>query len=358
MMLPYYIAIWGEFELGTAIRVIAPFLILLSACGEKDEGVAAYVKEAPGSATDAAAVASAAASAPQSKFAFNEAMYPSDPQADGSEATKARAEIAAQRAATAAGQAADAAKGQPAAQSAAKIAYAYDFGFQVAAAKMPALQRSHAALCEKLGNQQCHVLQMNQSGSDSDFATGQLVLEVAAAQAKAFGNDLDKLAQELGGKQITSAVSGEDLSKQIVDTEARLRARLLLRDRLMSLLANHNGSVAELIEAERGVADVNQEIDEAQSELKNMIGRIDFSRVTIDYESDSRAGPGFLYPLRTILGSLASILGWVIAVLIAVSVSLVPIIAFVLGWRWTWRKGRALLQRLFAKHAEPAAPEG
>lgn len=338
-----------------AIRACAPILVLLSACSSEKAEEAHYDKPARSIAIDAAAAASDAAAAapgaPQAKFGFNEPMYPSSPLGDGPYATKARAENAAQSAATAAGQAADAAKGQPSAQFAAKIAYAYNFGFRVTAAKMPALQRSHAGLCEKLGSQNCHVLQMNQSGDGNGYATGQLVLEVAASQAKAFGNDLDKLAQGLDGKQITSAVSGEDLSKQIVDTGARLRARILLRDRLMSLLASHNGSVAELIEAERGVADVNQEIDEAQSELKELNGRVEFSRMKIDYESDTRSGEGFLSPITNALRNLGTILGWVIAVLIVLTISLVPIMAFVLGWRWAWRKGRALLQRLLAKSA-------
>lgn len=339
-----------------SVRIVLPLLALLSACGERAEDASVAAAAAEGEAHQASG-SDAGGTAPQGKFGFNEAIRPSAPSGDGPDAAKARAENAALQAAGAAKDAAEAAKAQPTAPKAARIAYAYNFGFRVSAAKMPELQRSHAAMCQKLGSQNCHVLQMNQSGSDNDYATGQLVLEVAAPQVQAFGSDLDKLAQALGGKQITSAVSGEDLSRQIVDTEARLRARLLLRDRLMGLLASHKGSVSELIEAERGVADVNQEIDQTQSELKDMIGRIDFSRVTIDYESDSRAGPGFFYPLRTILGSLASILGWVIAVLIAVSVSLVPIIAFVLVWRWIWRKGRALLQRLFSKAAAPAAPE-
>ncbi|MFM6829184.1 MAG: DUF4349 domain-containing protein, partial [Novosphingobium sp.] len=38
-----------------------------------------------------------------------------------------------------------------------------------------------------------------------------------------------------GGKEVASSISGEDLSKAIVDTEARLRARTLLRDRLMEV---------------------------------------------------------------------------------------------------------------------------
>lgn len=222
---------------------------------------------------------------------------------------------------------------------------------------MSDLQRKHAQLCEKMGPQTCRVMQMSNSGNEGDYAYGELELEVAAPQAKAFGGELAKVAEAVGGKQTSNAVSGEDLSKQIIDTEARLQARLLLRDRLMGLLARHNGSVAELIEAERGVADVNEEIDESKRMLKEMNGRIEYSTVKINYQSISRTGAGFVEPIFAVLGSLGSILGWLIAILIVITIALVPITLFVLAWRWAWRRGKALVQRVSSRVAA-ADPEG
>ncbi len=226
-----------------------------------------------------------------------------------------------------------------------RIAYTYSFGFRIPAESLPKLQSSHADLCKKMGPQSCRVMEMSQSETDDGFSNGELLLEVAAPQAPGFGAQLEKIAQGLDGRQISSAVSGEDLSKQIVDTEAKLRARVLLRDRLMELLATRKGTVAELIQAERGVAEVNQEIDEAQSWLKELQGRVEFSKVTIEYESENRSGSSFLSPIKAVLGSLGMIFGGVIAALIALTVALVPISLFVVGVRWLWRRGRRLLQR-------------
>ena len=219
-----------------------------------------------------------------------------------------------------------------------KIAYVYEYGFRVPADTIPELQRKHADLCEKQGPQQCRILDMRQSGGEGDYASGSLALAVAAPRARAFGGELARLAGEAGGEEISSAISGEDLSKQIVDTQARLRARTVLRDRLMEVLASRKGTVAELVEAERGVAQVNEEIDQAQSWLAEMQGRVDLSRVNISYESGIRSGGGFLEPIRVAIGSIGTILGTVIAAIIVLLTILGPLGLFGWGCRTLFRR--------------------
>ena len=336
-----------------AIWTVLPALALLGACGKRMD----QAEQKPDLRSD---VGEVTADAPQNKFGFAEAVV-ERPQLlpDGKADARKAAQDAAATTAQDAKATASASASQPAPQLAVtgpKIAYAYSFGFTIPATAMSALQRKHAQLCEKMGPQSCRVMQMSNSGDRGDYAYGELELEVAAPQAKAFGGELAKAADDLGGKQTSNAVSGEDLSKQIIDTEARLQARLLLRNRLMGLLARHDGSVAELIEAERGVADVNEEIDEAQRMLKEMNGRIEYSTVKINYQSQSRSGAGFLEPIFAVLGSLGLILGWLIAGLIVITISLVPITLFVMVWRWAWRRGKALVQRV-SNRAATTDPE-
>ncbi|MEY4720903.1 MAG: hypothetical protein RIQ46_628, partial [Pseudomonadota bacterium] len=100
--------------------------------------------------------------------------------------------------------------------------------------------------------------------------------------------------------------------------------------------------VAELVEAERGVAQVNEEIDQARSWLEEMKGRIDFSRVNLSYASGSPAGGGFLAPIRDVVGNLGAILGYLIAMLIVLVTLAVPLGLFGLAVHkgWLWLKGR------------------
>ncbi|MEP2737137.1 MAG: DUF4349 domain-containing protein [Erythrobacter sp.] len=220
------------------------------------------------------------------------------------------------------------------ATSAPQIAYVYDYGFRIEADEIAELAQSHVDLCEKLGPKDCRVISLRQSGSEGSYGSGELELAVASSKARAFGEDLGEAAEGLGGEQINVAISGEDLSKQIVDTEARLRARTLLRDRLMEVLRSRRGTVAELVEAERGVAQVNEEIDQSRSWLNEMRGRVAFSRVSIDYNSSSRTGDSFSRPIVEAFQSIGTVLGTTIGILIYALTVLIPIALLVFGLRW------------------------
>lgn len=295
-------------------------------------------------------VSAVSQAAPQNKFGLRESLSPeaSVPAfVGGGSPNQAPADPAASAASGAAAVAADAAdSGAPAklarppiATGQPKIAYVYSYGYQLGADQIPTLQRRHADYCEKQGVQVCRILSLNQSGEEGDYAQGTLELAVAAPRARGFGAELAKQVEAAGGKEVMSAIEGEDLSKQIVDTEARLRARTVLRDRLMEVLATRRGTVAELIEAERGVADVNEEIDEARSWLNEMSSRVEFSRVSIRYGADSDASApaasgGFLAPIRAALGSVGTILGNTLGGLIVFITALAPF--GLLGWG-AWR---------------------
>lgn len=211
-----------------------------------------------------------------------------------------------------------------------QIAYSYQYGYRLPASEIPTAQQAHVALCEQKGPEMCRVLNMSNSGGEGDYATGRLHLEVAAAQAAKFGEQLAESIDKNGGNQISSSIAGEDLSKQIVDTEARLRSRVLLSQRLTELLATRKGTVAELVEAERAVTQVNEEIDRARSWLAEMRGRVAFSKIEISYQSGSPGSGGFSKPIREAFGGIASALGNSVAMLIMFIALLLPWV-FVFG---------------------------
>lgn len=225
-----------------------------------------------------------------------------------------------------------------------QIAYLYSYGYRLAGSKIPALQQRHADLCESKGPMVCRIISMDQSGSEGDFSSGTLRLAVASSEARAFGKQLATIAKGSEGEQVSATISGEDLSKQIVDTEARLRARTVLRDRLMEVLATRRGTVTELVEAERGVAQVNEEIDQARSWLSEMKSRVAFSRLDIAYTADqpstvSDSGGGFMKPVRGALGAIGAILGTITAALILALTVAGPFLLAAFGVN-RWRRRR------------------
>src|SRR5690606_11134717 len=116
------------------------------------------------------------------------------------------------------------------------------------------------------------------------------------------------------------------------DAGARLRRRIVLRDRLMEVLRKQTGKIEDLVQAERQVATVNEEIDRAQSWLREQQGRVAFSRMTLTYES-ATPGASILRPVEGALGALGTIFGGLAAVLIVLGSLAIPLLAGALGIR-------------------------
>lgn len=214
----------------------------------------------------------------------------------------------------------------PAATNLPKLAYQYGFEYSLPAQDMSGLMRRHANICEQQGPTSCQILGMDLSGEIEDGnRSGVLQLAVATRHARAVGALLEDEANDADAEQLSANISTDELSKQLVDTQARIETRTALRDRLMQVLKTRKGSVQELVEAERGVAQVNEEIDQARSWLNEMKGRVAFSKVDIRYQSAEAIGSDFLDPIKGSVSSLGSILGVMAAALILILTVVLPI---------------------------------
>ena len=296
--------------------------LALAACGQSDEQ--AYAER-----VTAVDVAAPAEDAPQNEFGFMEAMEegPSlsnivapPPPPPPARATRASSD-----------ETVPSPTSSPLPVGMPQVAYSYSYGFGVPANLIRPMQEKHADMCEAKGPQVCRIVSMNSGESEGDYAYGSLQIAIASGEARTFGKALTATSEGMKGELVSSSIQGEDLSKRIVDTEARLRARTVLRDRLMEVLRNRKGTVAELVEAERGVAQVNEEIDQARSWLNEMRGRVAYSTMTLEYEAGTPSEGGFVDPIRSAWGSLASIFGNLIALLMIVGLVILPLGLFVWG---------------------------
>ncbi|WP_165799668.1 DUF4349 domain-containing protein [Sphingomonas oleivorans] len=232
----------------------------------------------------------------------------------------------------------DASAATPIKVSIPQIAYTYQYAFRLPAAAIAPAQDRHIALCDQLGPERCRVLNMERAISES--ASGSLTLMVRAGLARSFGRALSAATVQAGGRQTDSSIQAEDLSKQIVDTEARLRAKQALADRLIGLLKTRSGPVADLVAAERAVADVQEEIDAARSWLAEARGRLAMSTFELSYASDGPLGSGFLEPLRRSLGTMTSLFSQSLSFLILLLAAILP---------WALTGGTALLAWRFIR---------
>jgi hypothetical protein len=164
-----------------------------------------------------------------------------------------------------------------------RIVYSYGYSFRLDGDRIAAVQERHLAACRRLGPALCRVTAM-QRGETSDGAGGaNLKLQVAASVAEAFGRDLIAIASDGGAENVDRSIAAEDLSRQMIDSEARIRTREVLIQRLTVLLQTRSGNIAQAVEAERAINTAQEELEAARAALADMRGRVAMSAVEISY---------------------------------------------------------------------------
>ncbi|CAO1654994.1 DUF4349 domain-containing protein [Parasphingorhabdus sp. NYA22] len=317
----------------------------LSACSDGDEYSAEY-EAAEYTASDASAAA------PKNEFGFMEAME----TRSADEIARDTAKDHVQSGLDGPAEAMDgAANENDIPISSPQIAYSYEFGYRISAGQISTVQKQHSSYCEKQGPSVCRVINLRRSGDEANYAYAMLHLEVAAPKAKSFGTGLTAIVEDAGGYEASTAIEGEDLSKQIIDTEARLRSRELLSKRLTELLRTRNGSVEELVKAERAVTEVNEEIDKARSWLAEMRGRIAFSKVIVNYESNAPGAGSFTAPIRSAWNNISSMLGSSIGALMRVLTVTLPWILVLWLGIYLRRRFKAPDRTFWGRRTEVAA---
>ncbi len=229
------------------------------------------------------------------------------------------------------------------------LAYSYGYGLQASPKGVRTLIAKHEAACTKAGPALCQVTGSSVSERGQDQLSAELTLRAAPPWLSQFREGLSADAKDAGGRVVRSEVSTEDLSRQIVDTEAMLRAKITLRDRLQALLASRPGKLADLVELERELSKVQGELDAAQSELAMMRQRVATSDVTISYESGGVLAPQDVWsPIGKAFSDFLRILAATIALLINVIAWTLPwlLLGGLLIWalrkrlKWPWRRNQ------------------
>lgn len=168
------------------------------------------------------------------------------------------------------------------------IAYSHGIGLRLPFAKVEALLEVHTAACRAAGPATCIIINSwtNRNAEDSISAT--LSLKATPAWIEGFLGGVDKVVETAGGEITSRSTTAQDLTRQIIDTEARLKALAALRQRLESLLATRAAGLQDLLATERELARVNGEFDSLTTTIRSLRLRVAMSDLTINYETRER----------------------------------------------------------------------
>lgn len=245
----------------------------------------------------------------------------------------------------------------PAAVQAASIAYVYRYGLELPVDRAPALMSRHEQACIAAGPAVCQVIGSESSRYGRDELTAQLEIRATPAFLTGFRARLAGDAEAAGGRVAMAATDSEDLTRALVDTEARLRALTTLRDRLQQLLATRSGPLEQLLATERELARVQGELDASRSTLEVMRTRVATSRLIITYTAQGQLAPDSAFrPVTEALDNALAVFMSVIGALILFLAGVLPLLIVVVPLAWLglrWRR-RIRAERLAAKRAREA----
>ncbi len=247
------------------------------------------------------------------------------------------------------------------------IAYTYNYGFKVPPAKMEGLLTAHKAACERAGPQKCYVVNSSISGIGQESSYGQLTVRGAPDWVKTFQTGMADSLKPFDADLDSNNDSAEDLTVQIVDSEARLKSMKTMRDRLQELLRDRPGRLSDLLEIEREFARVQADIDSHESVLAALKLRVAMSVMTLNYQPKYGAvsesiwrplGDAFGNFVPNMASTLAGIVEFISAVLPVVIVGGVIIWGLMALWGWRRKKRKAKPGPLTPRAAGSGGPGG
>ncbi|HRP12094.1 MAG TPA: DUF4349 domain-containing protein [Terricaulis sp.] len=238
------------------------------------------------------------------------------------------------------------------------LAYTYGIGIELPSERVEALMGAHERACVEAGPRLCQLISSNRSGDPQSSVQGYMSIRGEPQWLRSFMSGMQAQADDAGGRIVSQTTGAEDLTRAIVDTEARQRALTSLRDRLQEILRSRPGRLADLLEVERELARVQGELDAIQSNLAVMRTRVAMSELSLSYQSTPRSlGSDTFRPLREAFASFLGIIVGVFAAMVVFVAGLIPflIVGIPLGWLLLrWRKQRG--GRFFGRSGPPPAP--
>jgi Domain of unknown function (DUF4349)/Putative zinc-finger len=125
---------------------------------------------------------------------------------------------------------------------------------------------------------------------------------------KVLPENLDRFLQKIRnlGELKKQTLSTEDVTKAYFDTDARLKNAHVMEQRLIDMLKTKTGKVSDLLQVEKELGRVREEIEKMQGELKYWDSQVQFATVTMSLaEKDMEEPAAFLIRERAQLALYA-----------------------------------------------------
>jgi len=236
---------------------------------------------------------------------------------------------------------------EPQATPGVMLAYSYQTSLELPSEAVATTQSDHVQACTQAGPATCQVIRAQVNNAEGPRPSAYLQVRATPAWITAFRDTLAAQTEAVGGAVMSDQTSVEDLTARIVDTQARVRARTTLRDRLQTLLETRDGDLSDLLAVERELANVQADLDAQASVLAALRQRVDTSLLTLNYQSQRQiVEPETFNPIGDALkemgnvfaGSLASLILFLAGALPWLVIAVPVISGVIIGFRRLLRR--------------------
>ncbi|HVH42044.1 MAG TPA: DUF4349 domain-containing protein, partial [Labilithrix sp.] len=133
-----------------------------------------------------------------------------------------------------------------------------------------------------------YVSEMHSGGAPGE-QTARLEIRVPAERAQGIRGSLTELGE------VKNAIEKvEDVTEQRADLEARLANARVQEKRLLEIMANRGGSIADLVETERELARVRENVERLEAQERSIRSKVDLA--TIHVSLATRSTPAWKTP--------------------------------------------------------------
>jgi hypothetical protein len=200
----------------------------------------------------------------------------------------------------------------------------------------------------------------SEASSRDDSVVQSVITIVMRIPALSFTAALEDI-RKLGYKIRREKISGQDVTEEYIDLEARLKAKRAVEAQFLEIM-KQAAKVTEALEVQKALGEVRSEIEQIEGRRRFLENQVTLSTFTITLQMPSplmsTTGSGFFQGVKQAFGegfdAAMAVLFWLIRLaLVLIPIVLLVVLPGVLLWRRLRRKGR--LQATVSQAKQPQA---
>lgn len=155
---------------------------------------------------------------------------------------------------------------------------------------------SEKNIMDETGRQNGYITNSSSSVNTSGKKQGVIEARIPSQNFDTFISNIS-----ISGKVMSLNVTGNDITEEYIDIEARHKTQKALEERLIKLLEEKTANLTDVVEVEQKLADVRAQTESMEGRMRYLKNQLDFSTLSISLFEPSllqtSSGGGFFYEI-------------------------------------------------------------